>query len=112
LLSYLGQLGVVTLMILAQHGLVGPMQSPIDLSYLADAVLLLRYFEAEGKVRRALSVVKKRSGHHEHTIREFVLSEAGVVLGEPLKQFRGIFKGTPEYVEESPPQGPDEQSAQ
>src|SRR6185312_2031715 len=70
LLSYLGQLGVLTILVLAQHGLIGPMQTPVDLSYLSDAVLMLRYFEVGGTVRRALSVVKKRSGDHEHTIRE------------------------------------------
>lgn len=98
LLSYLGQLGVVTIMIMAQHGLVGPMDTPVDLSYLADAVLLLRYFEAEGTVRRALSVVKKRSGRHEHTIREYTLSSRGIQLGPPLTEFSGIFTGTPRYV--------------
>jgi circadian clock protein KaiC len=98
LLSYLGQLGVLTILVLAQHGLVGPMQTPIDLSYLSDAVLMLRYFESEGRVRRALSVVKKRSGDHEHTIREFQLGQNGVSLGPPLAEFRGIFTGTPEYT--------------
>src|SRR5690348_18353732 len=73
LLSYLGQQGVVTILVLAQHGLVGPMETPLDISYLSDAVLMLRYFEVQGTVRRALSVVKKRSGNHEHTIREFRL---------------------------------------
>lgn len=98
LLSYLGQMGVLTLLVLAQHGLVGPMQTPIDLSYLSDAVLMLRYFEFEGEVRRALSVVKKRSGRHEHTIREFRLSERGVSVGPTLRQFNGIFSGTPTYT--------------
>ena len=97
LLTYLGQLGVLTIMVLAQHGLIGPMQSPVDLSYLADSVLLLRYFEAKGTVRRALSVVKKRSGAHEHTIREYTLSNHGIRLGPPLKDFTGIFTGTPRY---------------
>ncbi|WP_149538366.1 ATPase domain-containing protein [Siccirubricoccus phaeus] len=97
LLSYLGQMGVVTILVLAQHGLVGPMQSPVDLSYLSDAVLMLRYFEFEGEVRRALSVVKKRSGHHEHTIREFRLSAQGVAVGPPLREFSGVFSGTPRY---------------
>ena len=64
---------MVTILVLAQHGLIGPMQTPIDISYLSDAVLMLRYFEAEGRVRRAISVVKKRSGAHENTIREFRL---------------------------------------
>ena len=98
LLSYLSQLGVLSILVLAQHGLVGPMQTPIDISYLSDAVLMLRYFEAEGTVRRALSVVKKRSGDHEHTIREFRLSSQGITVGPPLKEFSGIFSGTPRYT--------------
>jgi circadian clock protein KaiC len=97
LLSYLNQLGVVTILVLAQHGLMGPMQTPLDVSYLSDAVLMLRYFEAEGRVRRAMSLVKKRSGAHEDTIREFRLSSAGLQVGPPLTQFRGIFTGTPIY---------------
>jgi circadian clock protein KaiC len=97
LLSFLGQQGVLTILVLAQHGLVGPMETPLDISYLSDAVLMLRYFEVAGTVRRALSVVKKRSGHHEHTIREFRLSAGGVQLGPPLTQFRGVFTSAPEY---------------
>ena len=103
LLSYLNQLGVVTILVLAQHGLMGPMQSPLDLSYLSDTVVMLRYFEADGLVRRALSVVKKRSGGHEHAIREFRLAPGGLQVGPPLKQFRGIFTGTPTYVGEVQP---------
>jgi circadian clock protein KaiC len=98
LLSYLNQLGVVTLLVLAQHGLMGPMQSPLDISYLSDTVIMLRYFEAEGEVRRAFSVVKMRSGAHESAIREFRLARGGLIVGPPLKDFRGIFTGTPEYV--------------
>jgi circadian clock protein KaiC len=98
LLSYLGQQGVFTIVILAQHGLVGPAQTPIDLSYLSDAVLMLRYFEAGGAVRRALSVVKKRTGAHETTIREFKLDSEGLHVGPPLKEFTGIFAGTPQYT--------------
>jgi len=108
LLTYLGQQGVLTILVLAQHGLVGPMDTPIDLSYLADAVLMLRYFEADGRVRRALSVVKKRSGAHEHTIREFTLARNGVTLGPPLVEFTGIFTGTPQYTGNrlpAPPEG-------
>lgn len=97
LLSYLGQRGVLTILVLAQHGLVGPMDTPLDLSYLSDSVLMLRYFEVGGTVRRALSVVKKRSGHHENTIREFRLSGRGIDVGPPIKQFSGIFTGTPHY---------------
>jgi circadian clock protein KaiC len=85
LLSTLNQLGVVTILVLAQHGLMGPMQTPLDISYLSDAVLMLRYFEAEGRVRRAISVVKKRSGAH------------GVKVGPPLTEFHGILSGVPVY---------------
>jgi circadian clock protein KaiC len=97
LLSYLGQLGVVSILVLAQHGMMGPMQTPIDISYLSDAVLMLRYFEADGRVRRAISLVKKRSGAHEDTIREFRLSSKGLQVGPPLTGFRGILTGTPVY---------------
>src|SRR6476661_8964903 len=98
LLSTLNQLGVITILVLAQHGLVGPMETPLDISYLSDAVLMLRYFEASGTVRRAISVVKKRSGQHEHTIREFRLTDHGLKLGPPLTNFSGIFSGTPRYL--------------
>lgn len=103
LLTYLGQQGVVSLLVLAQHGLVGPMDTPLDISYLSDAVLMLRYFEHAGTVRRALSVLKKRSGDHEHTIREFTMNDQGVVFGPPLTDFNGIFSGTPEYTGNSTP---------
>jgi circadian clock protein KaiC len=103
LLSYLSQRGVLTILILAQHGLVGPMDTPLDISYLADGVLMLRYFEYDGSVRRALSVVKKRSGNHEHSIREFKLSNHGITVGPPLKGFSGIFGGTPVYKGEEAP---------
>ena len=89
LLSYLNQLGVLTIMILAQHGLVGRMETPIDLSYLSDAVILLRYFEANGRVRRALSVVKKRSGVHEDAIREFQLTSEGCRRAPSASRARG-----------------------
>jgi circadian clock protein KaiC len=97
LLSTLNQLGVITILVLAQHGLMGPMQTPLDISYLSDAVLMLRYFEAEGRVRRAISVVKKRSGAHEDAIREFRLSAEGVKVGPPLTEFQGILSGVPTY---------------
>jgi circadian clock protein KaiC len=103
LLSYLGQQGVLTILVLAQHGLVGPMDTPLDISYLSDAVLMLRYFELAGTVRRALSVVKKRSGKHEHTIREFRLSSTGISLGPPLTKFSGIFSGNPRYTGDQMP---------
>lgn len=98
LLSYLGQQGVLTILVLAQHGLVGPMDTPLDMSYLSDAVLMLRYFELDGTVRRALSVVKKRSGHHEHSIREFRLTPQGINVGPPLTAFSGILTGAPRYT--------------
>jgi circadian clock protein KaiC len=108
LLSYLGQQGVLTILVLAQHGLVGPMETPLDISYLSDAVLMLRYFEVGGTVRRALSVVKKRSGNHEHTIREFRLSPQGISVGPPLTNFSGIFSGTPRYLGDDAPLMPIE----
>src|SRR5258708_7867987 len=89
LLSYLNQQGVLTILVMAQHGLVGVVESPIDLSYLADAVLLLRFFEAQGRVRKAISVMKKRVGTHEDTIREFRLTAQGLQVGEPLTDFQG-----------------------
>ena len=96
LLTYLNQLGMATFMVLAQHGLLGrEMESVVDVSYLADSVLLLRYFEAGGKVKQAISVVKKRSGDHERSIRELRLQN-GIVVGEPLLGFRGVLSGTPE----------------
>jgi circadian clock protein KaiC len=107
LLSYLSQRGILTILVLAQHGLVGPMDTPLDISYLADGVFMLRYFEFDGTVRRALSVVKKRSGHHEHSIREFKLSNIGITVGPPLKGFRGIFGGTPVYEGEKSPLMPE-----
>lgn len=108
LLSYLAQQGVLTILILAQHGLVGPMETPLDISYLSDAVLMLRYFEFGGTVRRALSVVKKRSGNHEHSIREFRLGSTGLRLGPPLQEFSGIFSGNPRYMGTVLPEGPAE----
>jgi circadian clock protein KaiC len=107
LLSYLNQLGVVTILVLAQHGLIGALQTPLDISYLSDTVIMLRYFEAFGEVRRAFSVVKKRSGGHEHAIREFRLAKGGLIVGPPVKDFRGVFTGTPNYVGEPKPLMPD-----
>jgi circadian clock protein KaiC len=97
LLTYLGHQGVVTFLIVAQHGLVGHMESPIDTTYLADTVILFRYFEAAGEVRQAISVLKKRSGKHERTIRELTLGERGISIGAPLKDFQGVLTGTPTY---------------
>jgi circadian clock protein KaiC len=97
LLSYLGQQGVLTLMILGQHGLVGDIRSDVDLSYLADTVLLLRFFEADGEVRKAISVVKTRTTDHERTIREFRVDIHGLSIGTPLRGFQGILSGAPTY---------------
>jgi circadian clock protein KaiC len=97
LLAYLGHRGVVTFLVVAQHGLLGQMESPIDTTYLADTVVLFRYFEAMGEVRNAISVVKKRSGKHERTIRELRLAAGGVSLGRPLADFQGVLTGTPTY---------------
>jgi circadian clock protein KaiC len=96
LLTYLGRQGVTTLMVVAQHGLVGDqMRAPVDTSYLADSVVMLRYFEYRGKVKKAISVVKKRSGAHEESIRELWFDSKGIHLSEPLMQFRGILTGVP-----------------
>lgn len=97
LLTYLNQQGVVTFLLLAQHGLIGQMQSPVDLTYLSDAVLLLRFFESDGSVRRAISVIKKRTGAHERTIREYHIDGSGVRIGPALEKFRGILTGVPTY---------------
>lgn len=97
MLTYLNQQGVLTILVLAQHGLVGAMQSPVDLTYLSDNVLLLRYFEAAGQLRRAISVLKKRTGGHEPSIREYRIDKLGVRVGEPLTQFSGILTGVPRF---------------
>lgn len=98
LLTYLGKHGVVTFLVLAQHGIFGSIvETPVDTSYLADCVILLRYFEAEGAIRKAISVVKKRTGPHERTIREFSLRGGRIGVGEPLTQFRGVLGGIPRY---------------
>jgi circadian clock protein KaiC len=108
LLTYLGQQGVATLLIGAHQGLIGSaMHSPVDASYLADAVVLLRYFESRGEVRQAISVMKKRGGLHERTIREFRLEAGRIRVGETLRRFRGILTGVPIYdasdIEVEPP---------
>jgi circadian clock protein KaiC len=98
LLSFLNQRGVLTIMILSQHGLIGAMGTPVDVSYLADTVMLLRFFEARGAIRKAISVIKKRSGAHEDTIRELTLSPRGVRVGRPLVDFEGVMTGVPKYL--------------
>jgi circadian clock protein KaiC len=96
LFMYLGQRNVATLLIAAQQGLIGmQMISPIDATYLADTVILMRYFEASGQVRQAISVVKKRSGAHERTIRELHLDKSRIAVGRPLRHFRGVLTGIP-----------------
>jgi len=98
LLMFLGQQGIATILVAAHHGMIGSqMHTPVDASYLADAVILLRYFEAAGEVRQAISVVKKRGSRHERTIREFRLDQGGIHVGEPLRDFRGILTGVPIY---------------
>lgn len=109
LLTYLGQRGVVTILVMAQHGLLGDnMITPVDASYLADTVVLLRFFEIQGEVRQAISVVKKRSGPHERTIREITTADGVLSLGEPLTGYRGVLGGTPLASESPiPPVPPD-----
>jgi circadian clock protein KaiC len=97
MLTYLNQQGVLTILVLAQHGLLGTMQSPVDLTYLSDTVLLLRYFEAGGELKRAISVLKKRTGGHEPSIREYRIDKQGVRVGGQLSQFSGILTGVPKY---------------
>jgi circadian clock protein KaiC len=98
LLTFLGQRGVATVLVGVQPGLIGgPVTTPVDASYLADAVILLRYFEATGQVHQAISVMKKRGGDHERTIREFRLQPGGIHVGEPLREFRGVLSGQPVY---------------
>ncbi len=97
LLTYLNQQGVMTLLILAQHGMVGQMAANVDLTYLSDTILLFRTFEAGGQLRRAISVVKKRTGGHENTIRELRIDSQGIRVGEPLSSFRGVMTGVPTF---------------
>ncbi|HSO06376.1 MAG TPA: ATPase domain-containing protein [Pelomicrobium sp.] len=105
LLSFLGRSGVVTLLVLTQHGLLAPESAmPVDLSYMADNIFLLRFFEMEGGVRKALSVVKRRSGPHETTIRELCMTERGITLSPPLKEFSRVLGERPRY---HVPAGPD-----
>jgi len=95
LLMYLGQMGAVTMMVMAQHGLVETIHSPVDVSYLADTVVLFRHFETDGRLRKAISILKRRTGGHETMIRELTMSSAGIGLGKPLDYLRGILTGVP-----------------
>jgi len=101
LLSYLGQKGVITILILGQHGITGDIRSDIDLSYLADTVMQLRYFEANGEVRQAISVIKTRTSRHERTIREFQITDDGLAVGSALRDFQGVLTGVPTFSGES-----------
>ncbi len=108
LLLYLNRRGAATFITVAQHGLVGDMQAPVEITYLADTVILLRYFEALGKVRRAISIIKKRTGPHESTIREYRIGETGMTIGKPLDAFQGVLRGVPTYLGEALPLLKDE----
>lgn len=103
LLQFLNRRGASTFVTVAQHGLVGDMKAPVDVTYLADTVILLRYFEAAGRVRRAISVIKKRTGAHEDTIREYRIGKDGITLGDPLENFQGVLRGVPELLGNRPP---------
>jgi len=98
LLQYLNRQGASTFLTVAQHGLVGDMRAPVEITYLADTVLLLRYFEAFGRVRRAISVIKKRTSAHEDTIREYRIGSDGITLGDPVMDFQGVLGGAPQLV--------------
>jgi circadian clock protein KaiC len=98
LLAYLNQQGVMTVMVLAQHGLIGNMGTPIDVSYLADSVIITRFFEALGEIRKAISIIKKRSGAHEGSVRELRMSARGIEVGPPLSDFQGVLTGVPAYL--------------
>lgn len=98
LLQYLNRQGASTFLTVAQHGLISDMKTPVDVTYLADTVILLRYFEALGRVRRAVSVIKKRTGRHEETIREYRIGDSGLVVGAPLNEFQGVLRGVPNFV--------------
>jgi circadian clock protein KaiC len=99
LAQYLNRQGAATFLTMAQHGLIGTMSSPTDVTYIADTVILLRYFEAMGHVRRAISCIKKRTGQHEATIREFHVASGGLVMDEPLTQFQGVLQGVPHMID-------------
>jgi circadian clock protein KaiC len=103
LFAYLNQQGIVTIVVVAQHGLLMANAAELDVSYLADTVLLLRYFEVDAQIRQAISVFKKRTGPHERTLRELLIQNDGLRIGEPLKGFRGIMTGVPQYYGETAP---------
>jgi circadian clock protein KaiC len=99
LLAFLGNSGVGTFLVVAQHGIMGAnMSTPVDASYLTDSIVLFRYFEARGQVRKAISVAKKRGGSHENTIRELTIDAQGIRVGEPLTEFQGVLTGVPRFL--------------
>ena len=102
LLAYLNQNGVVTIVILTQHGLIGTVQAQLDVSYLADTVILLRYFEVSGSIRQVISVVKQRVGKHERTLRELHFGRGGIQIGEPLYGLQGVLTGVPQLLDSDP----------
>ncbi len=110
LVTYLNQQGIVTIMMLAPHGMLGQMRTPLDVTYLADTVIALRYYEANGAVHKAISVIKKRTGKHERTIREVILDRGKIDIGRPLTKFRGIFTGTPAPESDSRSKGDGHES--
>jgi circadian clock protein KaiC len=105
LIQYLNRQGATTFITLAQHGMIEDLKQPIDVTYLADNVIILRYFEAMGRVRRAISVMKKRSGRHEDTIRELRIEGKGITVGPPLEEFQGVLRGVPTFVGTHLPEG-------
>jgi circadian clock protein KaiC len=108
LLSFLSNHGVTSIMTLVQHGIFGnPVDEAAEVSYLADTVILMRYFEVKGSVRQAVSVVKKRSGDHERTIRECKVAKGGLEVGAPLQDFQGVLTGVPTYIGGTVPLIPD-----
>jgi circadian clock protein KaiC len=103
LLQYLNRQGASTFLAIAQHGTIGEMKQTVDITYLADSVILMRYFEALGRVRRAISVIKKRTGSHENTIREFRIDNRGISVGPALVEFQGVLHGVPTYIGKGAP---------
>ena len=97
IVTYLNQQGVLSFLVLTQTGMIGTMQSPVDLTYLSDTVMLLRFFETDGEIRRAMSFLKRRTGPHENTLREFRIDDGGIRVGPKLTGFRGVLTGTPVF---------------
>jgi circadian clock protein KaiC len=98
LLSYLNEKGVTTFLIIPHQGSIGITAAEIDISYIADVVILVRFFEAEGRIRKAISILKNRSGPHEDTIRELRIDDGGIRVGDPLREFTGVLTGVPHYT--------------